>query len=242
MTKQLLQVEQPTMTDLLEATKRNLSASINCIQVGIIQSYDAASQTANIQIALKKILEIAADGTRILQDRPLLIKCPVVTLFGGASFLSMPIAAGDYCIVLFNDREIDQWYANGGTQAPVTYRLHDLSDGMAIVGIRSAQNPIVDYLASGVRLSYSAASKIDLTEDKIESTAPDFQHNGNMLITGGLEVDGLVTGSGVAAFKMGANVDMNGHTISGGVVSSSNGATGTYNFVTVVNGIVTSGT
>ena len=60
-------------------------------------------------------------------------------------------------------------------------------------------------------------------------------------IKGGLQVDGVCTGDGGGAFKMGNAIDLNGHGISGGVVNSSNGATGSYTSVTVVNGIVTSG-
>jgi len=265
--KSLEQLQPPVLTDLLNTLKSTLSAEINCVQIGIIRSFDTANQTASIEFAIKKLVEIQVDGTRIYQDRPILLDCPVLVLFGGNSFLSMPIAEGDNCIILFNDREIDQWFINGGVQAPVTLRKHSLSDGFALVGIRSLQDSIADYLADGVRLSYNSTSRISLTEDLIESIAELFKQNGDMLITGnltvngneeikgnstidgnmhikgGLQVDGLTTGSGGGTFGFGNNVTLNGHTLSGGVVSSTNGTSGTFvNSVTVVNGIVTAGT
>lgn len=254
MSRSLEQLGDPSWTDVLNRLKLNLSAEINCIQIGSIQTFDAVTQSASVQLLLKKVVEVQADGTRVFQERPILLDVPVMVLFGGNSFLSMPIAAGDNCIVLFNDREINQWYEKGGVQVPLTYRTHDLSDAIAIVGIRSLQNSIADYLADGVRLSYSAASRISLTEDQIESIAALFKQNGDMEITGdllvdgnthikgGLQVDGVSTGSGGGAFIMGADIDLNGNDIAGGIVSSSNGATGMYtNSVTVVNGIVTGG-
>lgn len=250
----------PTMTDLLDSVKDNVGVEFNCVQIGQIQTFYPETQTADIELVIKKVESVAADGTRTYKERPILKTCPCLVLFGGTSFLSMPIATGDNCIVLFNDQEIDAWYENGGVQPTVTFRRHDISDGIALVGINSLQKSIADYVADGVRLSYSSNSRITLTDGQIESIAALFKHNGNMQITGdlivdgnglikgnahiegGLQVDGVATGSGGGAFKMGAPVDLNGNKISGGVVSSTNGATGTFaNSVTVVAGIVISG-
>ncbi len=221
MSKSIEQTIPPTLTDLLNAVKENLSSELNCVQIGIIQEFDIATQSASIMLALKRVESIAADGTRTLKERPVLLKCPCMILFGGNSFLSMPIAPGDNCIVLFNDREIDQWFAKGGIQTPVTYRMHDVSDGLAIVGIRSLQNSISDYLADGVRLSYSANSRISLTDDQIESIAGLFKQNGDMLITGNLTVNGD------SEIKGNETIDMNLHVKGGmqvdGVVTGAGG-------------------
>lgn len=266
MSKSIEQITPPTDTDVLNALKDNIFNGINCVQIGVIKTFYPATQSADVQIVLKKVLEVEADGTRILQDRPLILTCPVFTLFGGDSFVSMPVAEGDNCILLFNDREIDQWFANGGFQAPIGTRAHDLSDCIALVGIRSLQDSITDYLANGIRISFSDNSRISMTNDQIESIAALFKHNGNMEITGdllvdgdghikgdaqidgnmhvdgGLEVDGLVTGNGGGTFTLGADMNLNGHNLSGGVVNSSNGVSGIFTHsITVVNGIVTAG-
>lgn len=252
MSKSIEQTIPPTLTDLLNAVKRNLSTDLNCVQIGIIQEFDIATQSAGVMLALKRVTSIAADGTRTMQERPILLQVPCMVLFGGNSFLSMPIAAGDNCIVLFNDREIDQWFAKGGVQTPVTYRAHSVSDAIAIVGIRSLQDSISDYLADGVRLSYSANSRISLTDNQIESIAALFKQNGDMLITGnlvvngdseikgnetidqnlhvkgGMQVDGIVTGTGGGGtITVNANVTL--------------GSGKTVTAPTVVGSVVTSG-
>lgn len=267
MNKSLEQLTPPTTTDLLDATKRNLSTEMNCINVGEIQEFDAATQVAKVQLLLKKVTAIFPDGTRTVEERPALWDVPCVTLFGGNAFLSMPIQVGDNCLVLFNDREIDQWFAKGGIQTPMTYRAHSVSDAIAIVGIRSLQNSITDYLAEGIRLSLSPEDRISITDGLIESIATLFKHNGNMQITNdlevdrdtlikrnaliqgnvhieeGLQVDGIVTGAGGGGtIAINANVTLgSGKTMSAPVVSAGNGATGSYANVTVQNGIVIGG-
>jgi hypothetical protein len=261
--KQLNQLSEPSLTDLLDAATSRASRQLNCIQIGIIQTFYPETQTADIKFALKRVVSIDPDGTKTIQELPKLVNCPVMVLFGGGSYLTMPIASGDECILLFNDRDFGEWLVNGGVQVPTTFRIHDLSDGMAIVGLRNLQNSIGDYIAAGVRLSYSANSRITLTDDLIESIAGLFKHNGDLEVTndatidrdllvkrnthieGGLQVDGIVTGSGGGGtIDINANITMHsGKTFSGGIVSSSNGATGTFtNSVTVLNGIVTGGT
>jgi hypothetical protein len=212
LTETIKQLNPPTMTDVLENWKRDTQLSINCIQIGIIQAFDSARQTATIQLAIKQVKEIKPDGTRVLVEYPLLLQCPVVTLFGGVDFMSMPVTVGDNCIVFFNDREIDNWFTDGGVQAPTSGRAHDLSDAIALVGVRSLQNSIATYLANGIRLSHGTGddrTRIDLTDALISSVATLWEHTGDLTVTGTLK--------------------------------AGNGATGTFSSVTVEDGIVTGG-
>lgn len=238
------QPNPPGLTDLLDAHKRDVQLSINCVQIGIIQSFNAAKQTANIQLSMKQVSVVAPDGTRTIQNYPILIQCPVMTLFGGVAFMSMPILPGDNCIVLFNDRELDNWLNAGDGQTPTTPRLHDLSDGIAIVGIRPLTKSIASYLTNGIRLSYdNNSSKIDLKESLIDTIAALFLHHGNMEIAGNLQVDGNITiegttfGNGSNDWNLNANLRQAG----GFSIHAGNGVTGTFDIVQVVDGIVIGG-
>lgn len=240
-------IHPPELPDILAMQKKDIFASLNCIQIGIIQSFDATTQTASILLALKHVINIEPKGVKTLKERPVILKCPVITLFGGTSFVSLPITEGDNCIVLFNDRQIDDWFVNGGVQTPTSSRMHDVSDAIAIVGVRSLQDSIASYLANGIRLSFNEGnSKIDLISGAINSLATLFTHTGNLTVTGnvhiegGLEVDGTATGTG-GTFAFGDNVTATGKSITAGTLHAANGATGTYTIVNVVNGIVLSG-
>ena len=232
------QTNPPNFSDVLKELKRDIFVSMNCVQIGEIQSFDKNDQTASIQISLKQVVDKEADGTKIIKEKPVLLKCPVVNLTGGSAYLSMPITAGDTCIVLFNDREIDNWFTSGGIQTPQTERAHDISDGLAIVGIRNMQNAIEDYF-EGVRLRYDDDTKIEMTSELIESLATLFLHNGSMRIMENLEIRGTMSGnSGTDTLTIDTNiVQETGKTLAAG-----NGATGSFDQVTVVDGIVTAGT
>ena len=231
------QISKPNKVDILRELKRDIGVSFNAVNIGIIQSFDAATQSATVKLALKSVVAVAADGTRTLQERPILLDCPCFFAFGGGAFLSMPIQPGDNCIVLFNDREIDNWYVNGGTQAPNSYRTHSASDAFALVGIKNLQTAIGDYITNGIRLSYNANTRITLTDENIASIANLFTHTGSMQITGDLTILGTTHGNASGDWHINANIKQDAtHTIHAG-----NGATGTFNFVNVVDGIVVGG-
>jgi hypothetical protein len=150
-------VYDPNLKSLLEQVKRDVLTTINCSQVGEIVSFDAAKQTAKVQL---KIMRLIADRTSspivyIPKICPLLIDCPVMILSGGNGRLTFPIAAGDPCLVVFNDRDIDNWFATGATLPPNSTRLHDLSDGLAIVGFRNQANAITDYNTDDAELRFA---------------------------------------------------------------------------------------
>jgi hypothetical protein len=129
--------------------KKDIFNNLNCIQIGKIQEFNSTTQTATIEIQFKRVLRDR------FEDYPLLLDCPVVVINGGSGKLTMPIAKGDNCIVLFCDRCIDDWFTSGTKQPPRVYRTHDINDGFALVGINHLQSLITNYLVNGVELSYN---------------------------------------------------------------------------------------
>ncbi|MHB0973964.1 MAG: Gp138 family membrane-puncturing spike protein [Thiobacillus sp.] len=107
---------------------------------GIIASFNPATQTASVQPAIKRIF--TENGAINL---PVCVDVPVAFPGGGDFFLTFPVKAGDECILFFSERAIDNWHIGGGTAAPAEYRLHDLSDGIAIVGLNSQPHKIGDF-------------------------------------------------------------------------------------------------
>lgn len=156
----------PTLTDLLNKQTDIALSNMNCINIGTIQEFDAETQTATISINYKRILKEAEqvansiDRKDKIEDYPILLKVPVIVLNGGGAFLSFPIAKGDTCILLFCDREIDTWFTTGVITTPQSERIHSLTDGVAIVGIHSALNPIENF-------NTIIASLIDKTGERL---------------------------------------------------------------------------
>lgn len=216
-----------------------MKKEINCCLPGIVQGFNAAAQTIDVELGIKRVVDIALDGTKTIGEYPLLVSCPVMILSGGPAHITFPIAAGDSCIVLFNDREIENWYLTGTPQAPTTGRLHDKSDAFAIVGIRNTQNAIANYF-EGTEWAIDGTTKIQLTSGLVHAIGTSIKLEGNVEITGTLFVDGETGGtSGSGTMNISSNLVASGKTIQAGIIKSDNGATGSGTHVTVANGIVT---
>lgn len=147
----------PGLPDVARALKRDVFRSLNCVRVGRISSFDGTKKTAAIAIMGKRVL--ASGG---FSDYPPLIDVPVVTLQGGGAVLQLPVASGDFCVVLFSDRDIDAWFTSGSATPPATDRAHDFSDGLAIVGLNPLSNPGAVTPADEAGLVYGGA-KVTLT-------------------------------------------------------------------------------
>ena len=126
-----------------QGIKDDIFASLQSCLPGIIRSFNPITQTAEVFVAIKRRVK-HDDGVKEDAD-PILPDVPVVFLGGGGSSLTFPVRAGDECLVFFSDRCIDAWYQSGGVQNQIVPRFHDLSDGFALVGIRSKPNVIKDF-------------------------------------------------------------------------------------------------
>ncbi len=205
-----VQHASPTLASLLELFKDNLMMRLNCHQVGEIVSFDASTQTAEVKIKMLKM------RNGVLEDYPILVDCPCIVLGGGEGRITFPIQAGDGCIVMFNDRDIDNWYAGGQTMLPRTERKHSFSDAIALVGIRNLQNKITDYFVNGVELKHSNSS-IKLKDGYIDI-------KGNVNIVQNTVDDNSLHAYVISSYHSGTDwyrVYSDGWCEQGGVVSSS---------------------
>ena len=124
------------LATLLARVKYDVMSSMFCVHVGTIVSYNQTINTASISINSKKQFSTGQIG-----EYPVLGDCPVFMLSSGSgpssAQISMPVNKGDQCIVLFNDRCIDQWWVSGAAEIPESARMHSIADGIALVGIRN---------------------------------------------------------------------------------------------------------
>ena len=109
--------EKQTLTPQDIATlKREIFTSLHCALPGTVESFDAETQTA--------VIRPGVSGMPLLRD--VLVFMPV----------SFDIAAGDPCLVIFADCDIDAWFDGADSEAPASARKHSLSDAFAFVGFK----------------------------------------------------------------------------------------------------------
>jgi len=137
------------LADLLNLLERDIFLGLNCHHIGIIQSFDSSNQTVTATMAYPQTQVVFDEQTSKYKNNfinyPLVVSCPAVILSGGAGFLNMPIAQGDECLLLFNDRAIDTWFASGQVAPLPSTRLHSFADAIALVGLRSLKRALTTY-------------------------------------------------------------------------------------------------
>jgi hypothetical protein len=132
---------------LLRHWQEDTKYGMYCHLPGRVERFYDSDQTADISLPIQRLF----DGKPV--QLPILPKCPVFVSTGGSTgCITMPISAGDTCLVCFSDRDIDSWVATGNPSPPITRRAHDLSDAFAIVGIRHNGNPISSYSTTDIEL------------------------------------------------------------------------------------------
>lgn len=117
----------------LAALKEEILSSLHCALPGTVESFDPETQTAVVRPLLKRKTEL-----------PLLRDVPVFFPGSRNSAVTWPVSAGDGCLVVFADADIDRWFETGGAGEPASARKHDLSDAFAFVGFRSVPGALKD--------------------------------------------------------------------------------------------------
>ncbi len=152
---------------LFESMKKKWFTDLRVAVPGIIQSFDPAEQTVTVQPAIK---EHVADGEGNVTEMalPLLLDVPIVFPKSGGFVLTMPINAGDECLVVFSDMCIDGWWAHGDIQIQEEIRRHDLSDAFAILGPCSQVKKLSNYNNNACELRTTDGSQcIEITQSHI---------------------------------------------------------------------------
>lgn len=152
-------VADPDLAALLAQFKADVFATLNCHLWGVVDSFDASKGTAVVRVAALRQVPVAQGGQTsfVAKPFPLLTDVPVFLPSGGTGYLAFPVAAGDPCLLLFSDRDQDAFWSTGTVVEPASARMHDLSDGLAIVGFRTAASPLAGWPTDRVKLVHGGA-------------------------------------------------------------------------------------
>ena len=158
-------------------------------------------------ISVQPVINRVVDGKSI--KLPQFIKVPPLFMQGGGSYTAHPIAVGDYCLLVFTERCFDRWYSGADFQDPAEFRMHDYSDGFAIVGV----NPLAGAITIPTVIQQTGDANAD----------GNHTHQGNLNRTGEQTIVG--------------NLDVSKH-ISAGTGASATFASGDGKVVVVQNGVI----
>ena len=149
------------LSSAIDALIKRRMLDIHTSMPGIVQTYDAVTQTAEVTIAMNR--------TKVDGETVDAIKLPNVrVMFQGSSRFQnrFPLVAGDTVLLVFHERDVDSWRADGTIGTPQTNRKFSLSDVVAIPGyFDDTKVPVVDDSDADAHVIYFDDVKIVLTSD-----------------------------------------------------------------------------
>ena len=144
----------PGLTQILTNLARKVKVEINCTHVGHVAKF-YPNGTADVQIDYQwqsVVPNTNAEETIQNYDYPIIMGAPVMVLTGGAGLITMPVQAGDLCMISLNDRDLGLWYNGITGKPPPSTRLHSISDAIVWVGLHNLSNPISSYSLTDIQI------------------------------------------------------------------------------------------
>ena len=167
---------------------------INCACVGIITDVNFEEQTVEVQPVIKRTV-LNKDLTYREENMPIIPDIPFCCYKGGGYSITVPVAIGDECLLVFADNDFSAWQQSGGIQNQQTKMgRHTLGNAIAIVGLSSNPNAIPNYNPNGIEIRNSDASeKILITSGNITLKSATITLDGNVTTTGTSNLQGTTT-------------------------------------------------
>lgn len=199
---------------------------------GIIESVNLSAITVTVQPAIQA-LATDSSGKQTNVSLPVLQDVPLIFPRGGGYSLTFPVKQGDECLVVIASRCIDNWWQHGGVQPQFELRLHDLSDGFAIVGPYSQPKVIQNISSSTTQLRSDDGKnyvEVDGSSEKINaitlnaSAVIDGQNKKITAIAG--SVSGTFDGTGNQITLTAPQITLNGNTEINGNLGITGNTTG----------------
>lgn len=142
----------PNLYEVIKAGVDSALDDLHTAMPAVVESYDASTQLAEVVPAIMRRF-FKPDGTEDKRTFPKISNVPVCFPRAGDHFISFPIKQGDYVLLVFSERSIDQWLEKGDKQDPVITTKHDLSDAIAIAGVypktKKLANAHADHIVIG---------------------------------------------------------------------------------------------
>lgn len=128
--------QTPDLAQVLRLVLRQHAESLWHAMPGYVDTYDAATQRADVRIAVHPYRSALEGETR--EELPVLPGVPVAHTSGGGFVVHAPLKAGDPVVVVFMSRELEAWKSSQAGQAvnALDNRLNHLSDAMCFPGGR----------------------------------------------------------------------------------------------------------
>jgi hypothetical protein len=154
-----------SLAQILKQAIDNRLLDIHTALIGKIETYDAARQLADIKPVAKCALR-DSDGALKQEDLPLLVDVPILFPRAGGFFISLPIQAGDFVQVIFNEGSIDEFLTESSSTISSAGRF-TLQGAVALPGLYPEAKALVDAHETNLVLGRERGTQIHVDDKKI---------------------------------------------------------------------------
>ena len=130
---------QVDFNNVMEIAQDAIMSRLNVHNIGRIIEFDKNTQTCTVELMILKQF-----NDQIITPAPI-TQVPLIILGAGGGHITMPDPTGTICLLLFLDRNSDNFMETGEAYAPDTSRMHDFTDCVALTTFKTAVNPIENY-------------------------------------------------------------------------------------------------
>lgn len=178
--------------------------------MGRVVSYDAAKQTASVQLTVKSFVK-GEDGKRKAVDVPVLQDVPVQFPGSGGQTMTFPVQTGDECMVMFLSRASDAQQQSGGDQNPTDASVNSLSHPRVMLGFKSDPKKLENVSTTetqirsddgNTKIGLSGEGGVSVSTDKavaisaadgvtMDGGAGNINFTGTLIVTGDIVLNGI---------------------------------------------------
>lgn len=131
--------ENASLSEITQLLKDNVMSNLNCHNIGRIIEFDSTTQTCTVEL-----MQIKQFNDGYYTPAPI-TEVPLIMLGAGTGYITMPNPVGTICLLLFLDRNIDNFMETGEQYVPETSRMHDFTDCVALTTFKTLANPLQSY-------------------------------------------------------------------------------------------------
>ncbi|MBQ2285326.1 MAG: hypothetical protein II244_06645 [Clostridia bacterium] len=135
-TKEKTQVD---FNNVMELAQDAIMSRLNVHNIGRIIEFDKNTQTCTVELMILKQF-----NERIIEPAPI-TEVPLIILGAGGGHITLPNPVNTICLLLFLDRNMDNFMETGEAYVPETSRMHDFTDCIALTTFKTAINPLSEY-------------------------------------------------------------------------------------------------
>lgn len=122
----------PELADVIDAAIDARLLDVHTAAIGRVEKVHAATRKVDVRLAFKRTLQ-TDEGEVATETMPVLQQVPIGALRAGSARVEMPIAKGNWVVLVFFGDNVGKWVAGGGVDLETgDIERHGLTGAVAI--------------------------------------------------------------------------------------------------------------